>query len=131
MSESSLTRNFFKIVLMAQVFVSLLNSLFTLSDQNAIVALIGLYGMLERKRSVLLTFLCFTAFTTCMDIVRILVYYDYVSAVLLGFQTSLGLYYIILCCFGVLLKLPSAVFGYLMWRDTPHKNVARPVDEDF
>jgi hypothetical protein len=129
--ESNLTRNFFKIVLMAQVFVSLLNTLFVLTDQNAIVCLIGLYGMLERKRSVLLTFLCFTAFTACMDVVRILVYYQYISSILLGFQTSLGYYYIILTCFGLLLKLPSSVFGYISWRDTPHKTNFRPVDDEF
>lgn len=129
--ESNLTRNFFKIVLMAQVFVSLLNTLFVLTDQNAIVSMIGYYGILERKRSVLLTFLCFTAFTACMDIVRILVYYEYITTILLGFQTSLGYFYIILTCFGLLLKLPSVVFGYMSWRDTPHKNTYRPVDEEF
>jgi hypothetical protein len=44
----------------------------------------GFYGMLERKRSVLLAYLAFTAFTACMDLVRILVYYEYISSVLLG-----------------------------------------------
>jgi hypothetical protein len=121
-NESNLTRNFFKIVLFAQIFVSLLNTLFVLTDQNAIVAFFGFYGMLERKRSVLLAYLAFTAFTACMDLVRILVYYEYISSVLLGFQTSLGYYYMMLISFGLLVKIPSAVFGYLLWRSTPHRS---------
>lgn len=114
-------------MLFAQIFVSLLNTLFVLTDQNAIVSLFGFYGMLERKRSVLLAYLAFTAFTACMDLVRILVYYEYISSVLLGFQTSLGYYYMMLISFGLLVKIPSAVFGYLLWRDTPHRSQWRAV----
>ena len=89
-SVSPLSQRFFKIVLLAQVFISLLNTLFSLSDVNATVSLFGFYGLYERRRSVLLAYLFFAAFSGCMDLVRVLVYFDYISSVLLGFQTSLG-----------------------------------------
>ena len=89
-APSPLSERFFKIVLLAQVFISLLNTLFSLTDENAVVSMFGFYGLLERRRSVLLAYVFFTAFSGCMDMVRVLVYFDYISAVLLGFQTSLG-----------------------------------------
>jgi hypothetical protein len=87
---SFLIERFFKIILLAQVFISLLNTLFSLNDVNAVVALFGFYGVYERRRSALALYLFFIAFTACMDVIRILVYYQYISEILLGFQVSLG-----------------------------------------
>jgi hypothetical protein len=126
---STLVERFYRVVLLAQVFVSLLNTLFTLADENAVIALFGFYGLHERRRSPLLMFLCFTAFGGCMDVVRILVYFEYINTVLLGFQVSLGYYYLMLISFGLGLKVFGIAFGYWLWKTIPQNTKYRPVEE--
>lgn len=64
-----------------------------------------------------------------MDIVRILIYYQYISNVLLGFQVSLGYYYMMLLAFGFVMKVIGIVFGFLLWRSIPISNKFRPVED--
>jgi hypothetical protein len=124
-----LTEKNFLICLQAQMFISILNTLFTLPDLNAIIALIGLYGLYEKRRSALLSYMFFVAFSMAMDIVRVLVWYDYITNVLLGTRNSLGYYYIVLIMFGIVIKIAGAIFGFVVWKMTPERSAIAYIED--
>mmetsp|Transcript_13560 Transcript_13560/g.33468 ORF Transcript_13560/g.33468 Transcript_13560/m.33468 type:complete len:133 (-) Transcript_13560:52-450(-) len=130
MSSSPLVESFLKMSLAATVFISVLNSLFTLGDQNAVIALFGFYGVYQRHKSAYLMYVFFVVFSTVMDVVRILVWYNNISRVQLGTQNSLGFYYIILTSFGVVMKIVGGLFGFVLWRSTPEQ-VSHQFVEDY
>lgn len=113
----TLVKNFFLIILVASLLLSILNSLFTLADMNSVLSLFGFYGVQRNHKLALLGYILFCSiFSTVVDLARLLLWLQYLQNHTLGYITSLGNYYIILLAFGMVLKVIGGIFAWFLWR---------------
>lgn len=100
---TTLLQKYYYFILAAQGVLSLLNSLFTLSDQNLAIAILGFYGGLRQNKLALLgvciwstcidtdrQYILLCAVSTVMDIARILVWLNYIQSKMLPYYNILG-----------------------------------------
>jgi len=112
-----LTERYLAICLIAQVLLSMLNSLFSLADLNALIALFGFYGLHQNAKHAFLLYIIFSVASVGLDAARLALWGDYITTHLLGRVGSLGTYYVVLLCFGAIIKLVSCIFSWVIYRD--------------
>jgi len=121
---SWLTERYLAMCLLAQVILSLMNSLFNLSDLNAMIAIFGFYGLHQNAKNSFLLYIIFSLVSIVVDAARLALWGEYITTHLLGQIGSLGTYYIVLLCFGSVIKLVSCIFSYVIFKDLG--NIALP-----
>jgi hypothetical protein len=107
-------QKYFYIVLTAQVLLSLINSLFTLTDNGAVIAIFGFFGAHRSSKYSLLAYILFAAVSTVVDIVRVLLWANYIMSKTLPYYSALGNYYIMMLCFGMAIKIIGCIFSFFI-----------------
>ncbi|KAH7816169.1 uncharacterized protein MONOS_18258 [Monocercomonoides exilis] len=96
----------FGISLLGIIFFSMINIFCYYDDNNAWIAVLGLYVIHQCTPSVLFVYIIISAFTVVVDIVRLIVFNNK-NAFLRAFP-----YFNVMTIFGIVFKLASCVLGF-------------------
>eukprot|EP01127_Copromyxa_protea_P003886 TRINITY_DN13648_c0_g1_i2.p1 TRINITY_DN13648_c0_g1~~TRINITY_DN13648_c0_g1_i2.p1 ORF type:complete len:134 (-),score=16.95 TRINITY_DN13648_c0_g1_i2:40-441(-) len=112
-----LLRQSFIAVLIAQVLLSIGNSLFFLTDVNGFLALFGFYGVLHDHSSALIGYVFFSSIvSTVVDGVRIVLWQPALTGSTMGILDTLQAVYEMLLYFGIGIKLIGGIFCVFLVR---------------
>jgi len=108
---------YFFVLITAQLVISLMNSLFVLSDHNATIALIALYAYNATAKRVLLYFICMEVVSLIVDMLRVAIWTPSITSSMLGASATLGVYYLVLIVFQWAIKIIVFILAIVLYRN--------------
>ncbi len=114
---SALLTKYLIVAFAAQITLSVINSLFILSSNDAMVVLIGFFGLLQRIPSVLLFFVAMQTLSIAMDVVRLVLWSPYILNDVMLIPGTLGTFFLVLTVFSTIVKLVVVIFSLLIRRE--------------
>ena len=113
---SSLLTRYVIVAFVAQIALSIINSLFVLSSNDAFLVLVGFFGLVQRVPSVLLFFVAAQSLSLAMDVVRLVLWSDYILNSVMLVPGTLGTFFLVLQIFQTVVKAVGVVFCLLIRR---------------
>eukprot|EP01124_Arcella_intermedia_P013166 TRINITY_DN19580_c0_g1_i1.p1 TRINITY_DN19580_c0_g1~~TRINITY_DN19580_c0_g1_i1.p1 ORF type:complete len:136 (-),score=13.94 TRINITY_DN19580_c0_g1_i1:91-498(-) len=117
MGRIGLLRQSFFVILVAQVILSIANSLFILADLNVSLTLFGFYGLAKDNMQSLICYIFFCSLlSTILDVVRLLLWPPVMFSATVSYLQTLQNYYEMLTYFGIGLKIIGGIFAVFFSR---------------
>ncbi|KAJ4454846.1 hypothetical protein PAPYR_10355 [Paratrimastix pyriformis] len=109
-SKMSCSKKIWTTILLSSVIVSFMNGFGTADDQNAVIALVGLFALHSESELVLLLYTAVVFVTLIVDVVRMVV-----IGLTVAPQNMVS--WLVFICIGWALKVAGIVFAFICKRD--------------
>jgi hypothetical protein len=114
---SALLTKYLIVAFAAQITLAVINSLFILSSNDAMVVLIGFFGLLQRIPSVLLFFVVMQVLSIAMDVVRLVLWSPFILNDVMLVPGTLGTYFLVMTAMSTSVKIVVVIFTLLIRRE--------------